>query len=290
MADKKKSETDPDIIPPERNEKAQAKSQTQTIEAQPRRRVTSSLVLAALLLVLLGMVMLRFDLVSLPQFDFSLSDALRAEAPASDAANESQAAEGASAVASDPVAEMPAAEPAAPADDASVDDAPPAPSPASDVTRAGVRKNVFPQALLLLRAGEALSSVWDDLQMVLPAAALDPLRNDYDQPASARDQLMLQIADWWSARAPSQAARLDTSLPAVIDSLLNAMITIRPHNPGDRVAESFRQLVARGDITGALGQWDGLSLADQQSLAAWHQAAKTYQARQALKRLIQDQM
>jgi hypothetical protein len=296
MTDKKKSKPDPDIIPPERNEKTQAKTQSQTIDAQPRRHVTSSLVLAALLLLLLGLVALRFDLVHFPQVDFNLSDEPLAEAPSPDSgAIDPPATQEASAQdleAETPQAALTAAEStietqAPPADP--VDDARPAATAQSNGTSATAPEGVFRQALLLLRAGEALSSVWADLQAVLPAAALDPLRNDYNQPSSPRDQLMLDIADWWVERAPSETARLETSLPAAIDSLLNMMITVRPHNPGDRVAESFRQLVVRGDIAGALGQWNGLSPADQQALSAWRAAAKTYLARQALIRLIQDQ-
>lgn len=305
MTDKKKPKPDPDIIPPERNEKTQAKTQSQTIDAQPRRRVTSSLVLATLLLVLLGMVALRFDLVPLPQVDFNLSDEPLAEAPPPEAMPiEPPSNHKASDTAPDLVAAIAEEVPAAPVkstDDLSsadlqalpldpVDVAPPASSMQSGVTSATAPEGVFRQALLLLRAGEALSSVWTELQAALPAAALDPLRADYNQPSLARDQLMLAIADWWAERAPSETGRLDTSLPAVIDSLLNMMITVRPHNPGDRVAESFRQLVASGDIAGALGHWTSLSSGDQQALTAWRHEAKTYLARQALIRLIQDQM
>ncbi len=296
MTDKKKSEPDPDIIPPERNERTQAKSEAQTIEARPRRRVTSSLVLVALLLVLGGMVLLRFDLVRLPQFDFGLAKTpdVPAPVPAVTVPPEPQDDRPAAAASEPPIdlSESPdvsSPEPASPPQDLLLDAEAPKQEPLEPSTSASATADLR-QALLILRVGDALTPVWDDLQAALPATALEPLREHYDQPAMARDHLMLAIADWWSTRQTAAATRLDTGLPALLDSALNSMITVRPHAEGDRVAESFRHMVARGDIAGALGQWNGLSLADQQQLSDWRQAAKLYQARQALINLLQEQM
>lgn len=327
MIDKKNSEPDPDIIPPERKQRAREKPEGQTINTQARRPVTSVFVLIALLAILLSAVLIRFDILSFPSLGLSakVNDDRQTDtvstpmqepqiiasppAPMSgadpDPTPDAVPAETPDPAPSDVLGQVPdaALETELDTPDASeqievdTEEALPliAPTPrteaTSDLTPNPVMPNVdttLRQALLLLRAGEALTPLWDDLQRVLPASLLDPMRDYYDEPAQARDALMLAIGDWWSSRQPADAPRLDTGLPAVIDSLLNSVVTVRPRGGRDAMAATFQRLVARGDIAGALDQWPQLSASDQQSLSPWRRDAQVYLARQALIRAIRE--
>lgn len=300
MDSKKNADQDAEVIPPERRASGQKAHGPRTIEAdQTSKRPwqTARLFVSLLILIVAALAIFYLTKIDLEELSSALTSSLDGASeitslPHDDEYSQSGVAEEPFKVVDDgqPDELQPndvrAAQNQRPADPTATQEgegviaSDGARSPASvetapqvDVIEEGLR------AVLFLRAGMALDPVWPTLVRSLPSDLLVTLEPARYAEVEGRDQLIISANMWWSAYASTRSLRLDTSMPALVDDLLNRFISVQQQNDGFSAAQSFHLHVARGDIAAALRLFDQMNAEDRQALTDWRARATLYLAR-----------